>query len=142
MIKGKLIKGNASLSLSVNRNNSTNESLLTIECDSSSTRIMEIKLTAKQFTQLMGGLGHVKAEMEFINSGVVGKKLRIEEYVHEMPEGTNYSNRKEVATEIIKKINEGDMPEFSSMDSYLGSQSSFFTSNGREWFRTTIRHYE
>lgn len=95
------------------------------------------RLDPKQFCMAMGQLSNCEMESgEVFSLDKVGKKMEWKKF--EFPIGkTTYDNRKDVATiECLKNVPDGWHP-----DLHFNAKDSFFTRDGVEYARVTIRRW-
>ena len=105
------------------------------DCDAV-LNILEIKMSYSDFTKAITGLSSVECSFTARKLENVGKKRVMEEIVFEFKDD-NYEGRKERAYDLAREI---AGPEW-EVDSYFGSQKSFFTKNGIEMARTNIKKW-
>ena len=97
-----------------------------------------ISLTPEQFTQALSRLMYTECEIALHNLDIVGKTMKMDRLTFELPTGTDYKNRTDIAVKLaIEKCPEGWEP-----DLYFNSQESFFTKDDKNYARTVIRKWE
>ena len=107
-----------------------------IRDEASSITFVRIHVKPDQFTAALGRLCNVDCDVaEVFGLDNLGKKLEVSELVIELPESTDFHNRKQVA----KMIANEKCPDGWVSDGYFNSQNSFFRRGAKEFARTTIR---
>ena len=95
-----------------------------------------IKLTPIQLAQALGRLGYTECEIEVRLLDKIGKKMEHKGFTFELPETDTFRNK-----DLAKKIGAESCPEGWESDLHFGSQGSFFTKDGKQYARTTIRRW-
>jgi len=109
---------------------------ITITDSDSNTDFCKVLLTSEQFTSALSRLMHVRCTVQADHLDRVGKKM--EHRVLEAMLRPDIADRKEAALLALKDA----MPEsWTYLSTYLGSKGSFFTKDGQDWARTTIRRW-
>ena len=104
----------------------------------SGIKFLIVGLTPKQATQAMGRLANTECEnCEVYNLDKVGKVLELKQHTFELVGDINYQSRDEVAYFFAKQT----CPKGWEPDRYFRSQNSFFSENGRNYARCTIRRW-
>lgn len=112
---------------------------ITVHDVNSGLSFIEMELTKEQFVDAaMNRLGNCEVEKTTVRSlDLVGKTREMKQLEFKLPDGTNYHNLRQMATDEINRIcPEGWVPETS-----FSSRESFFTKSGEEWARTHIRRW-
>ena len=128
----------------INRDNNTNESVLEINDDQTGKRILEIKFTPLQLTQLLGRMGAVEGggtlytDQQDLDS--YGKRRIVETIVVEIPDYFSNDCWEEVAVEKARKQLD---PQYTwEVSSYFGSKDSTFTKDGKRFANVKCVRYE
>jgi hypothetical protein len=103
----------------------------------SSTKFLYIELDVQQLAEMLGRRSHTPCNIETRGLDRIGKKMLMNTLEFPMPKA-DYQKRKEVAVKEAKKC----CPEGWYPDEYFGSHGSFFTKDGKDYARTTIRKWE
>jgi len=113
---------------------------LELHDDDSSITFVRVELTAKQFTQALGRLAHTPCKsMEVRGLERVGTKMENQTFIFEVPESVPWKHEERV--KILKPILDKVCPEGWIPDMGFNSQNSFFTNEGKNYARTTIRRW-
>lgn len=97
-----------------------------------------IKMSAVDFCAALGRLANIPCEIETTSPlENIGKKMEWTYFEFEMPAKVEWKNRKEVAFQIAQQV----CPEGWVFDNYFGSRDSFFTRDGKDMARMTIRRW-
>jgi len=107
-----------------------------IDSDSSTT-FARVILTPKQLSQCLSRMAYVDCEIELLGIENVGKTMELKKHEFEIPKNIPYSERKNVLAELIKET----LPDGWVSDNYFSSQDTFFTKDGKDMARTTIRRW-
>ena len=108
-----------------------------IHDNDASITFARIKLTPIQLAQALGRLGYTECEIEVHLLDKVGKKMEHKTIEFELPETNTLFRNKDMAEKVcVEYCPEGWVP-----DLYFGSQGSFFTKDGKQYARTTIRRW-
>lgn len=115
------------------------EITITVEDRTSSVRFLEMKLTREQFINAaMNRLGctDVKhAEVRGLEK--IGKKMEMQNFEFPLPADITYETKHVKTVETVKECcPKGWVPDLS-----FSSRESFFTKDGKEYARTTIRRW-
>ena len=127
------LKTNGSITFSDTKNGATIE----IRDNASREEFVEVRLTASQLCQALSRSANTPCEIKTRNLDRVGKTMIMDDLVFEMPKHC-YINRKDVAKQEATRV----CPDGWTPDLYFGSQRSFFSKDGKEYARTTIRRWE
>ena len=95
-----------------------------------------IKLTPIQLAQALSRLGYTECKIEVHLLDKIGKKMKNKKFTFELPETNTFRNM-----DMAKKIAIESCPEGWEPDLHFGSQGSFFTKDGKQYARTTIRRW-
>lgn len=140
MIKGNPIKIKGAITFLVNPGDTT----IRIEDKNSGLLIMEISLTDDQLVKALSRLANTPCAIE-LHGGMDkwGKKLRVSTYEFKISDRTIYESREKLARDTLELLKKKD-PIFNEWepDGYFSSQNSFFSKDGGEWARVTIRKWE
>ena len=104
--------------------------------DGASIEFAIAKLTMEQFAQAITGRGYVDCEIEVRGLDLVGKKMEHATIEFPIPKA-DYKHRKESATKAAAAY----IPEGWVLSDSFSSQGSFFTRDGQEFARATIRRW-
>jgi len=98
-------------------------------------QFLDISLDSEQTLAAMSSRqGYTECSFEVRGLDKVGKKIERDHLALELPEGTDWENRKEVAEKLaLEKCPEGWEPTL-----YFGSRDSFYYDNGKEFVRVNI----
>lgn len=126
---------NGKIDLFVNENGVT----LNVYDTPSSIRFLTIKMTSEQFCAALGRLSYAPVlSIEIDGLDKIGKKMEIDELIFPLDMGKDrYNDRENKAIEQSKK----HIPEGWVSDDYFRSQNSFFTKDGKDFARVTIRRW-
>ena len=128
------MKIEAKLTLSVYNN------LVHIEVNDAKSivQFLALELTPDQFVRLVGGEGHVECSGEVRELHKVGKQHENKSFEFELPKTATWGNKADFARDLAKQ----KCPEGWESDQYFGSQGSFFTRDGKDYARVTIRRWK
>lgn len=101
-----------------------------------SITFLRLKLTPDQLSAALARHGYVECECEVYGLDLIGKKAEHKDFEFEMPPA-DFSNLVEIAIKEAERL----CPEGWESDGYFGSQGSFFTKDGKEMARVTIRRW-
>lgn len=108
-----------------------------VEDENANTRFLELTISNAEFTRALGRSAHLPCDLNIRGLDNIGKTHENKTHEFELPDGTNWKNREEVAIATAKGLDLGDwIPE-----PYFRSQNSFFIKDGKDWARCTIRRY-
>lgn len=110
---------------------------IAIECETSSTEFVEVTVAPENVCALMSRQVLIPGTANVRALDTVGKKMEVDKLEFELPSGTDYKNKKDVARSISLKV----CPEGWKPDAYFGSHSSFFRKGDKEYASCTIRRY-
>lgn len=103
----------------------------------SSITFAEIKLNQEQTCQAMSRLAQTDCRITVRGIEKVGKKMEHQEFVFEIPKGNGQKNRKkEIEEKCLQDCPDGWEPVL-----YFESLGSFFTKDGKQYARTTMRRW-
>jgi len=113
---------------------------MTIEIHDNDANITfaEIELDPVQLGQALGRLGFTKCKINLHLSNRIGKKMENKTFEFKIPNDLGYSNDKK---NIVIKIAEEKCPIGWIPDTSFSSRGSFFSKDGQNWARTTIRRW-
>ncbi len=95
-----------------------------VQDNNSVSRFLTLRLTYEDFAEMMTGLSYVKCLGEVHGLTKVGKVRETQTLVIEMP---CWGNDKELASQLAVQ----ECPEGWTPDCYFGSQSSFYSKEGK-----------
>jgi hypothetical protein len=125
---------NASISIFINESHTNIE----LHDGDAAVTFIKIKLTPEQLSQALGRLSHTECEMETYDLSVVGKKMEHKTIEFEIPMDCGYGeDRRKIAMEYAQKV----CPKGWHSEDYFGSQGSFFSKDGKNYARCTIRRW-
>lgn len=104
--------------------------------ETSRTRFLALELDLAAFAEAITGLAGIECDIDVHNLDRVGKKLEKREIEFLVAEKV-WLHDKELAIDLAKAAT----PEGWVADTYYGSKDSFFTKDGDQWARTTIRRW-
>jgi len=107
---------------------------LCVKDDTSCISFLEIKVSQEQLALLLSRMADVKCEAEVRGLEFVGKEKEGKQIEFPLPEEASFSNEKEIAIKISKKI-ALDTGEGWQADCSFSSQTSFFNKEGKRWAR-------
>lgn len=114
-----------------------------INDDSANVNFLEIKLSPEQFMACLGRLSNVKCQLEVKGLDKVGKthenstfEFKLPDWYVKLPYKDKAENYKQLSLVAQNQLSDGWIAE-----NYFGSQNSFFTKDGEEWARVTIRRW-
>lgn len=112
-------------------------SIIEIEDDEANTTFLIVKLTEEQLVACLSRQGYVDCELEVSGLDRVGKKHENKIFEFEIPKELHgSSNEKELQVMAQSKLTDGWIAE-----GYFSSQNSFFSKDGKQYARCTIRRY-
>jgi hypothetical protein len=127
-----MMKINGNLSILVSKECTRIE----IKDSDAGTRFLSIKLDPETFCALLGRLADVSVELEVRGLEKVGKKMEIDKLEFEIPPH-DYASKDHLAIEEAKRVSPaGWIP-----DGYFNSQDSYFSIDGKDMARCTIRRW-
>ena len=97
-------------------------------------RFLSVEIDLDKFSECLTGLSEVDCTIETRGLDKVGKELETRSFEFEIPQG---SNRVELAKKIASLVS----PDGWAPDLYFGSKKSFFTDDGVQYARTTLRRW-
>ena len=127
-------------SISINRTTSNiDEDYIRIEIIDELSRetIVSGKICLKDYAKLITGLSGVKMDYVHGDLSHIGKKHENKTHVFETPDIAYTEGRKDVAYKIAVET----CPDGWEPDEYFGSRDSFFTKDGKNYARCTIRRW-
>jgi hypothetical protein len=98
---------------------------------------LEIEIDLEAFSECITGLGHCGCEMEVRGLQNVGKKIENMPIVFEVPEEFRYKGKCGGVDSLAKKAT----PYGWECSMYFGSQTSFFSKDGKDFARTTASRW-
>lgn len=102
----------------------------------SSSIFAKIRLTPEQLSSALSRLAWTKCEIDVYNLDRLNKQHENKEFVFEMPP-CDYKSQDAIARKTAIKL----CPEGWESDGYFGAQGSFFTKDGKDYARVTIRRW-
>ena len=102
----------------------------------SCTTFVRVKLTPDQLSSALSRLSHSPCECVVANLDRLGKTHEVTKFEFEMSE-TDCRTREKIAKETAERL----CPEGWKSDGYFSSQDSFFTKDGKNMARATIRRW-
>ncbi len=104
----------------------------------SRTVFVSVELTPDQLSQALSRIKNTPCEVSVNNLDRVGKTLEHEDFEFKMPDWHNrWRDDKSKLHEYVTSMLSNDWVA----DGYFGSQNSFFTKDGEDWGRCTIRRW-
>lgn len=100
--------------------------------------LFEVKLTPDQLSSAMSRLSHTKCSAEIFNTEKANKKMEINKLVFNIDGVDRYSKG---SKKILSEMAAINCPEGWEHDDYFGSQDTFFSDNGHNYARVTIRRW-
>ena len=123
-------------SLSILFNNGIIE--LTIRDENAKIRFVHLSLTPDQFCNAaLGRLMNTQCEADVHNLDRVGLNHENSTHEFEIPKDFRYDTKKKNIIDLAKKT----CPDGWTADAYFGSQNSYFTKDGKDYARCTIRRW-
>jgi len=108
-----------------------------LECKNSNVEFVEARISLEDFAKALTGQGDLPMTFQTRGLELVGKIREQKPLVFEMPEGSDYMDRKELA----KKLAQNHCDEGWKADTYFGSQSSFKTDYKKNITTAHTRQY-
>ena len=99
---------------------------------------LKLELTPDQFVRIVGNEGLVECKGEVHELHKVGKQHENKSFEFELPEDATWRDREQIARELAEQ----NCPEGWESDQHFGSKGSFFTRDGKDYARVTIRRWE
>jgi len=130
-----MILENAKITFLINENGATIE----LKDSNSAISFARIKLNVKQLCAAMGRIAYTPCEVELFGLDKVGKKLGIDRLEFEIPQ--KWIQGKRISNAALNQLALKACPEGWEHDNRFGSQSSFFSKDGKEYARVTIRRW-
>jgi len=106
--------------------------------DSSSITFARVKLTPEELSSCLSRQAYVSCQTELKGLDKVGKKMENKDHCFIIPNDLPKGEEKD--KELLKICNQ-TIPEGWIADSYFRSQNSFFTKDGVNYARATIRRW-
>ena len=117
-----------------------NDDGLTIEIRdyNASVTFVDIHMTSEQVCQAFSRLAHTPVEScEIRGVEYIGKVMENKRFEFQLPPKSTVVNRKELACQALSS----ECPEGWEPSNSFSSQDSFFSKDGKEYARTTIRRW-
>ena len=134
MLKGKL-------TLSTNRNPDDGLVHLELKDDLSKITFVALHITRDLLMRALGGLAYVDCEFQAKELDKVGKTLETRTLECPVVQAPGFMEERKGPKERALEIVTQACPDEWKPDLYFGSQDSFFTKDGRQWCRTTVRRW-
>lgn len=116
----------------------TDKTTIEIHDRSAGVMFVRIELTPEQLSSALSRLAWTPCEkMEVFGLDKLGKTREVNVLVFEVPEGSEWNKRKEIAIKEAERV----CPEGWTVDKYFGSKDSFFTKDGKPYAQTFIRRW-
>lgn len=132
--KGYIMKINGDITILADKDGARIE----IRDRDASVLFVEINLSSQQFCQALGRLAHVKCNLNVSGLNKVGKKHENKTFEFELPKNMElWGTDKKIIADYAETIT----PEGWKNDRYFNSRDSFFTKDGKDWARCTIRRW-
>lgn len=124
------------ITILINRDSTTIE----LADEKSGVRFVEITLTPEQLSAALSRIS--MTDCEFITRGldVIGKRHEWETFEFMIPENVLVLDKSGYAERLANHANTL-LSDGWEAEGYFGSQNSFFTKDGKNWARCTIRRY-
>jgi hypothetical protein len=130
------MKINGKITILVNREYTTIELI----DDDAGITFARVKLTPEQLSAALSRIAYTSCDMELIGLEKIGKKMEYKQFEFELPrKGLSSQNAEElsgIAQKILNESNEGWIAE-----NYFSSQKTFFSRDGKDYARCTIRRW-
>jgi hypothetical protein len=115
--------------------------IIRLHDEDSGVEFCEATLTPKQLSSALSRLSCTPCEIEVHGLDKLGKTHECKPFEFELSGRIAYDNQKKIAVEQCKKaLVEQGMTEWVP-DSHFSSRNSFFTKDGKNYARTTIRRW-
>ena len=114
---------------------------LKIEDNNSSINFLEIFFDEKQTCQLLSRLSNVKCDMIIQELDKIGKTMEIDKIEFIIPNNIPYQERNKIAYKKAKEYCLSHCDTGWIPDNYFNSKNSFFTKDGQDYARCTIRRW-
>lgn len=130
------MKINGKISILVNREYTTIELI----DDDASITFVQVKLTPEQLSAALSRIAYTNCDMELFGLERIGKKMEHKQFEFELPrKGLSSKNDKELSEIVQKMLDESDEGWIS--DTHFSSQNTFFSKDGKDYARCTIRRW-
>lgn len=121
------------ISMLVNREETT----IKIKDDKANVTLAVVSLTPEQLSMILSRQVDVECEIEVGNLSKIGKKHENKTFEFEIPSlirGRKFDSE-------LQEIAQSQLSDGWVADGYFGSQNSFFTKDGKQYARCTIRRW-
>ena len=98
----------------------------------------EVTLTSKQVIQAFSGLGYTGCRIDLKGLEKVGRKMEHMVLEFLLPK---VEKRHRMSDEELTCLAEAVLPDGWASDNYFHSQNTFFSRDGKNWARTTMRRW-
>jgi uncharacterized protein YqgQ len=116
---------------------SADHTIIEVSDKDASIQFLQIELTPEQLSRALSRQAYVECGLSLNKLDCIGKKHESKSFEFEISEdmaNSSYSNElREIAT---KQLSEGWIP-----DRHFASQNTFFTKDGKQYARCTIRRW-
>jgi hypothetical protein len=118
---------------------SQNKITLTIRDNKSRKVFLEAQLTPELIYNILVGVGGNHCDAELLNWGIVGKTMQCQTLCFPMPDiGNKYGTSLKAIAIVAAREH---IPQGWISDNDFNSKNSFYTEDGRQMARVTIRRY-
>lgn len=120
-----------------------NGARIKVEDESSGIRFLKINLSAEQFMACLGRLSNVKCDLDVRNLDKIGKTLEVGKHEFKVPVelyNRRYKERDHF-DRATQELAQNQLTDDWIADSHFGSKDSFFSKDGEQWARVTIRRW-
>lgn len=128
------IKG--SISILVNKETTT----IQVHDEQAVIQFLEIELTAEQFCAALGRFSRVKCELDLRSVDNIGKQHENKYFEFEIPNNLKSSKHTDALHEIAQTLLD-EQGEGWVADNHFASQNTFFTKDGKDHARCTVRRW-
>ena len=130
---------NLKMSLSISRVHCNIEGdyvSIEVKDENACVKLLRLKMSMENFAQAITGLHSTECVGEVSGLDKVGKKHENRDFSFELPEGTKFRDKTAAVKAVMEACPKGWTPDIS-----FSSQNSFYSADGKEWARTTIRRW-
>lgn len=106
----------------------------------SSTTFVKVRLTPEQLSSALSRLSHTECEVEVTDMDRINKKHEWQSFEFEIVENIPKEAKGYLNQTCLKALKKAGMEEWQS-DNYFTSQNSFFTKDGKNYARVTVRRW-
>lgn len=108
-----------------------------IEDENANIRFLKVKLTPEQLSMCLSRQASVDCELEVLGVDRLGKKHESKSFEFEIPKELKYSSK----SNELQLLAQSQLSGGWIAESYFGSQGSFFSKDGKDYARVTIRRW-